>query len=330
MSLWTTCVLQAPSASTGPVVLQVQLRPSVASYLWQQFLCAGLTEENSAKLSSVWFAAAVKFVRAVRQQAGGPTNAQRIAGLLTVRATDVMFTVPTSPIYTDFQMPHVAPAVRPLLQLTQVLLSQGTSCKLDQEAPSENLQSDLCRQSKSRSPLQPCHLRQYAFQLEKQEHRIAVMQTAALICKLLSLLAAVKNQTSSSISAIRSLWEVLHATATLLLESRASSATSSICAFSRRIIGGRCLHSAWDKSEIRVSDVLVSSIMSELQGQLKQSAQRVKTCCILIESLLPIVVDNIWKFEHFPPEHIMAAANVSAGVRDSGQLPNLVCPEPMA
>ena len=181
-----------------------------------------------------------------------------------------------------------------------------------------------------RSPWQPYHLRQNAFQLERREHRIAVMQTAALICKLLSLLAVVKDQTSSSVSAIRTLWEVLQGTATFLLSSQArSAATAAMRGFSSIIVGNRCLPSAWNEPEISVSQVLVSLTMAEMRGQLKQSNQQVKTCCMVIESLLPVIVDDIEKIGHGWDSHSTVAIAVGGKVYSSGQLPTLVCPEPV-
>ncbi|KAL3148846.1 hypothetical protein ABBQ32_001722 [Trebouxia sp. C0010 RCD-2024] len=119
-------------------------------------------------------------------------------------------------------LPTALAPVRPLLQLTQVLLSQktydATHTKLTPSATASSTQTDSAQQDKS-CKADPAKT--------TTEDYIALLQTALLTLKLISLLSAVSPQTSSTTAASTVLWASLAGTATTIAEAQSAQGQMS-------------------------------------------------------------------------------------------------------
>lgn len=214
-----TGVLQVPGCSSGVIQLTAKIHPSVALYHWQLFHHASLC--NPYSLADLWQAATEQYVRAYRDQEQWLSLKHTAAVTATTR---MLLPLHCSPD-TDRAAPTLPTAlapVRPLLQLTQVLLSQktydATHTKLTPSATASSTQTDSAQQDKS-CKADPAKT--------TTEDYIALLQTALLTLKLISLLSAVSPQTSSTTAASTVLWASLAGTATTIAEAQSAQGQMS-------------------------------------------------------------------------------------------------------
>ena len=119
------CLLQFPGSSTGTVCPDAIFRPSAALHIWQAFHQANLSDADVTYLAGIWKGATGQFVKAYRRQEGQPSPGQIPAATQEAKPSVAMFDSKRLATMHATYLPTVQDAVRPLLQLTQVLLSQS-------------------------------------------------------------------------------------------------------------------------------------------------------------------------------------------------------------
>lgn len=262
--------MQVPGCSSGVIQLTAKIHPSVALYHWQLFHYASLC--NPFSLADLWQAATEQYVRAYRDQEPWLSFKHTAA----VTATTRMLLPLHCPPNTDRAAPTLPTAlapVRPLLQLTQVLLSHktydATHTRLTYSATASGSQTDSTLQDKS-CKADPANT--------TPEDYLALLQTALLTLKLISLLSAVSSESSSTAAASTVLWASLAGTATTIAEAQiAQGQMSRPCTPPR--------------PPEALSDTVVAVIkllMSELRrGLLKDGMSSNATmCCRILTALL--------------------------------------------
>ncbi len=147
--LQTVCLLQFPGSSTGTVCLEATLMSSAALHIWQAYHQANLSDGNVAYLAGIWEGATAQFVMACMRQARQPSPLQIVAAIQEAKPSDAMFDSSRLGTARAMYLPAVQDAVRPLLQLTQVLLSQSgfllsCDCPLRQLEYVQRLSSNNC------------------------------------------------------------------------------------------------------------------------------------------------------------------------------------------
>ena len=203
------CSLQFPGSSTGNLCLEATLRPSAALHVWQAYHHANLADASLENMADDWEGATAQFVMACRRQAGQPSLLQTAAAIQAANPLAAMFDRSRlSPTHASC-LSAVQDAVRPLLILTQVLLSQSGSFMLSCDCPQHQLELGHMISSTSSIAEAPKGKALLPDHLAHQERRIVLLQSSLLLLKLLSFLSAVEAKSASTDVAKEVLWQTL-------------------------------------------------------------------------------------------------------------------------
>ena len=273
-------LLQFPGSSTGILCLKATLTPSAALHIWQAYHQADLADASLENMADVWAGATSHFVMACRRQAGQPSLLQTASEIQAADPSVVMFDSSRLGTTHASCLPVVQDAVRPLLQLTQVLLCQGGSFMLSCDRSEHQLEHRnssihcilLAPRGKDLVPDHVAH----------QERRIMLL----LLFKLLSLLSAVEAKSASTDVAKKVLWQTL---ADLKVELHlyekpevdrtglhSGPASNPASAFSQH----------WSETERDVSVFLAPLLCTTLHQHILQPTMHADICCHLIQAVL--------------------------------------------
>ncbi|DBA88770.1 TPA: hypothetical protein ACH3X1_004187 [Trebouxia sp. C0004] len=270
-----------PGSSTGTVCLEATLRPSAALHIWQAYHQANLpdTIRHVAYLKLIWEGATGQFVMAYRRQAGQPSPLQTAAAIQAANPSLVMFDSSRVGSTRAMYLPAVQEAVRPLLQLTHVLLSQSgflLSCDCP-ERQLEFLQRLSSLNSINEAPEGTEPSSKHA---AHQECRIVLLQSMLLLLKLVTFMSAVEAKSSSADVAKEVLWQIL----AIKVERAGSELT---CPDPRPARNPASASSQpWIETESDVSVPLAELVCTTLRQHILQPTIHADICCRLIEVLL--------------------------------------------
>ncbi len=280
--LQTVCLLQFPGSSTGTVCLEATLRPSAALHIWQAYHQANLSGVNVAYLAAIWKGATGQFVMAYRRQAGQPSTLQTAAAVQAANPSVVMFDTSRLGTTHAAYLPAVQDAVRPLLQLTQVLLSQSGNL-LSYDCPERQLEflqrlssvNNIDTASKG-TELTHDHA-------AHQERRIVLLQSMLLLLKLVTFMSAVEAKSPSADVAKEVLWQILEKLDVELLVSEAQADRTGLHS-------GPASNLASSQHEMEterdVSVALAALLCTTLRQHILQPTIHADICCRLIQAVL--------------------------------------------
>ncbi|DBA88754.1 TPA: hypothetical protein ACH3X1_004172 [Trebouxia sp. C0004] len=275
-----------PSSSTGTVCLEATLRPSAALHIWQAYHQANLADASLANMADIWEGAAAQFVMACRRQAGQPSLLQAAAAIQAADPLAVMFDSNRLGATHEVYLPAVQDAVRPLLQLTQVLLSQSGSFMLSIDRSEHQLgfahrinSTNSADEAPKSNDIIPDHM-------AHQDHRIVLLQCSLLLLKLLSFLSAVEAKSTSTDVAKEVLWQTL---ANLEVELHSYEEAEADCS---GLHSGPAKNPAsassqhWSKTECDVSVPLAALLCTTMRQHILQPTVHADICCRLLQAVL--------------------------------------------
>jgi len=277
--LQLVCLLQFPGSSTGTVCLEATLRPSAALHIWQAYHQANLSDANVEYLAGIWEGATGQFVMAYRRQAGQPSPLQTAAAIQAANPSVVMFDSSRLGTTHAMYLPAVQDAVRPLLQLTQLLLSQSgflLSCDCPQRQL-EFLHRLSSHNSIDEAPKGTEPARDHA---AHQERRIVLLQSTLLLLKLVTFMSAVEAKSSSADIAKEVLWPIL----ANMVERGGSELTCPDPRPARNPASASSQH--WTETECDVSVPLAALLCTTLRQHILQPTIHADICCRLIQAVL--------------------------------------------
>ena len=277
--LQLVCLLQFPGSSTGTVCLEATLRPSAALYIWQAYHQANLSVTNAAYLACIWEDATGQLVEAYRRQAEQPSPLRIAAAIQEANPLLVMFDSSRLETTNAKSLPAVQDAIRPLLQLTQVLLSQSGSL-LSCDRPERALMLLHKHNSRDRLDKAPKDT-ELTFDLSAhQERRIVLLQSTLLLLKLVTFMSAVEAKSSSADVAKEVLWQVL----ANMVDMGGFEPTHPDFKPSRNPASASSQH--WPETERSVSVPLAALLCTTLRQQILQPTDQAGICCRLIAAVL--------------------------------------------
>ena len=253
--------------------------------------------------SAAWQAAVEQYVCAHKYHEQQLPPSQDIAA---VNSTTRMLLPLHCPSNSDRAAPILPTAlkpVKPMLQLTQILLSQVDSGATDtrnaSQAPSSS-EPDRTQQTKSCmvNPVSSCPADEFA-----------LLQTMLLVLKLISLVSAVTLVSESTSTAVMALWEVIVNTARTLREIQGTAHIGSIDAMRSE----RPSHSkAWSDTVVAVAKLM----MTELRQCLVKEgmSDQADICSVTLASLLDLPRTK---------RSYCCAVAVAAAIKDPGSFPSL-------
>ena len=254
------------------------MRPSAALYIWQAYHQANLSEANVAYLADIWEGATEQLVKACRRQ-GQPSPLQIAVAIQEAKPSVVMFDSRRLGTTHATYLPAVQDAVRPLLQLTQVLLSQSgclLSCNCPErqlEFPHEHGSVDSIDEAPKGTELTHNHA-------AHQERRIVLLQSTLLLLKLVTLVSAVEAKSSSADVAKEVLWDTL----ANMVERDGSELTCPDPGPARNPASASSQH--WAETERDVSVALAALLCTTLRHHILQPTIQAEICCRLIQAVL--------------------------------------------
>ena len=283
--LQLVCLLQFPGSSTGTVCLEATLRPSAALHIWQAYRQANLSDANVKYLAGIWEGATGQFVMAYRRQARQPSPLQTAAAIQAANPSVVMFDSSRLGTTHAVYLPAVQDAVRPLLQLTQVLLSQSgflLSCDCPQRQL-EFLHRLSSHNSIDEAPKGTEPARDHA---AHQERRIVLLQSTLLLLKLVTFMSAVEAKSSSTDVAEEVMWRILAALEVELYshEDAEADRTGLHSGPARHSTSASSQH--WTETECDVSVPLAALLCTTLRQHILQPTIHADICCRLIQAVL--------------------------------------------
>ncbi len=283
--LQMVCLLQFPGSSTGTVCLEATLRPSAALHIWQAYHQANLSGANVAYLAGIWEGATGQFVMAYRRQEGQPSPLQIAAAIQEAKPSVAMFDSRRLGTTHATYLPAVQDAVRPLLQLTQVLLSQSgflLSCDCP-ERQLEFLQRLSSNNSIDEAPKDRELTRNHA---AHHECRVVLLQSTLLLLKLVTFMSAVEAKSSSADVAKEVLWQILEKLEVELhsyVEAEADR-TGLHSGPARNPASASSQHEM--ETERDVSVPLAALLCTTLRQHILQPTIHADICCRLIQAVL--------------------------------------------
>ncbi len=285
VGLQMVCLLQFPGSSTGTVCLEATLRPSAALHIWQAYHQANLADASLENMADIWEGATAQFVMACRRQAGQPSLLQTAAAIQAANPLAVMFDSNRLGATHALYLPAVQDAVRPLLQLTQVLLSQS-GFLLSCDRPEHQLEFPHRISSKSSIDEAPKGKDLVPDHVAHQERRIVLLQCTLLLLKLVSFLSAVEAKSSSTDEAKKVMWRILAALEVELHSHEEAEADRT------GLHSGPARHSTsassqhWSETECDVSVPLAALLCTTLRQHILQPTIHADICCRLIQAVL--------------------------------------------
>ncbi len=278
--LQLVCLLQFPGSSTGTVCLDATLRPSAALHIWQAYYQANLSDANVKYLAGIWEGATGQFVMACRRQAGQPSPLQITAAIQEAKPSDAMFDSRRLGTTHAMYLPAVQDAVRPLLQLTQGLLSQS-GFLLSCDNPGRQVEFVQHKLSNLNSiDEDPKGTEPTCDYTAHQKRRIALLQSSLLVLKLVTLMSAVEARSSSADVAKVVLWDIL----ANMVEREGSELTCRVPMLARDLDSALSQH--WTETERDVSVALAALLCATLRKQILQPTFHADICCRLIAAVL--------------------------------------------
>ena len=279
--------LQVPGCSSGVISLDVKIFPSVALYHWQLFTYANLRSPSG--LAIVWQAATKQYVSAYRQQGNELSLWQDIPA---VKAQARMF----SHLHCSDSLPTTArlfsavmEPVRPMLQLTQVLLSQ-TTCDATHTLPSSQSSSALASATpiNSEKPQQTC---------SHPDDWVALLQVALLTLRLITLVSSISAESASATVALSVLLDSLVLTMSELRHRRLCISAMPAA-----------LNDSYSRRLMDASVALTKAVMLQLRQDLLKPGRRTRACCLLLSTMLT-KADALYCF----------SVQVAAAIKDPGE-----------
>ena len=273
------CLLQFPGSSTGTVCLEATLRPSAALHIWQAFHQANLSEANVVYLADIWEGATEQFVKTYWRQAGQLSPLQIAVALQEAKPSIVMFDSSCLGTTHATYLPAVQDAVRPSLQLTQVLLSQS-GCLLSCDCPERQLEFPHEHGSVESIDEAPKGTEPARDHAAHQERRMVLLQSTLLLLKLVTFMSAVEAKSSSADVAKEVLWDTL----ANMVERDGSELTCPDPMLARNPASASSQH--WTETERDVSVPLAALLCTTLRHHILQPTIHAEICCRLIEAVL--------------------------------------------
>lgn len=298
-------MLQVPGCSSGIIQLTARIQPSVALYHWQLFHYAKL--RSLCNYSAAWQAAIEQYVCAHKYHEQQLPPSHDIAA---VKATTRMLLPLHCPPNSDRAAPVLPTALRPvkpLLQLTQILLSQVNSGAADTQAASKTSSSsepDSTQQTKTyiRNPV-----------TSSPADELALLQTVLLVLKLISLASAVTVFSESISTAVMALWKILVNTTETLrdIQDKAGGVAQAGNKPMDEMRLERPSHlEAWADTVV----ALIKLLMTELRQCLVMEgmSDQADTCSVTLASLLDLLRMK---------QSYCCAVAVSTAIQDPGTSP---------
>ena len=286
ISINSTRGLQFPGGSTGIVCLEATLRPSAALHIWQAYHQANLADASPQNMAGIWESATAHFIMACRRQAGQPSVLQTAAAIQAADPLAAMFDSNRLGATHALYLPAVPDAVRPLLQLTQVLLSQSgssvSSCDLSEhqlESERRISSTDCTDEAPKGKDLVPDHV-------AHQERRIMLLQSSLLLLKLLSFLSAVEAKSANTDVAKEVLWQILENLEVELHSYEEAEADRTGLHFGPTRNPASASSQHWTETELDVSAALAALLCSTLRHHILQPTIHADVCCRLIQAVL--------------------------------------------
>ena len=294
-------VRQVPGSSTGVIHLVARIQPSVALYHWQLFHQASLG--TTYNVSAVWQAATEQYVEAHtyhEQQRPPPKD------IAAFSATTRMLLPLHCPPASDRAVPVLPTAlapVRPLFQLTQILLSQ-----VPPDTPHTRTASKAASSSEPDSP-QPTKSGVVNPVASGPANEVAMLQTLLLVLKLISLVSAVASPSVSATTAVVVLWKVLAKTLEKL-----TCIQCKPCWSEGSLDSLRSEHPSLSKGWLDSVVALTKMLMTQLRQCLVRDgmSEQAQLCCTTLASLL--------RFPRMKRSYSMAVA-MAAAIKDPGSFP---------
>ena len=274
------CLLQFPGSSTGTVCLEATLRPSAALHIWQAYHQANLSGANVEYLAATWKGVTGEFVMACKRQAGQPSTLQTAAAVQAANPSPAMFDTSRLGTTRATYLPAVQDAVRPLLQLTQVLLSQS-GFLLSCDYPEHHLEFLQRLSGDDRIDKAPKDTDLTSNHAAHQERRIVLLQSMLLLLKLVTFMSAVEAKSPSADVAKEVLWQSLEKLEVELLVSEAAADRSGPAS------NPASASSQYDmETEGDVSVALAALLCTTLRQHILQPTIHADICCRLIHVVL--------------------------------------------
>ena len=176
-------------------------------------------------------------------------------------------------------LPAVQDAVRPLLQLTQVLLSQS-GFLLSCDCPERQLEFLQRLSSNKRFDEAPDDTELTCDHAAHQQRRIVLLQSLLLLLKLVTFMSAVEAKSSSADVAKEVRWQIL----ANMGEEGGSQLTCSNLRLARNPVSASSQHEM--ETERDVSAALAALLCSTLRHHILQPTIHADICCRLIQAVL--------------------------------------------
>ncbi len=237
-------------------------------------------------MAGVWEGATAQFVMACRRQAGQPSLLQTAAAIQAADPLAAMFDRSRLSATHASCLSAVQDAVRPLLLLTQVLLSQSGSFMLPWDCPQHQLELEHMISSTSSIAEAPKGKGLIPDHMAHQERRVMLLQSSLLLVKLLSFLSAVEAKSASTDVAKEVLWQTL---ANLEVELHPFEEAEPDCSglHSRPTRNPASASSQHEmEMECNVSVALAALLCTTLRQHILQPTIHANICCRVILTVL--------------------------------------------
>ncbi len=219
---------------------------------------------------------------AYRRQAGQPL--QTSASVQAANPLLVMFDTRRLGTTHATYLPAVQDAVRPLLQLTQVLLSQS-SFLLSCEIPHLHLEFLQRLSSDYRIKEAPEDTELTSNHAAHQERRIVLLQSMLLLLKLVTFMSAVEAKSPSVDAAKEVLWQILEKLEVELLVSEAATDRTGLhLGPASNLASASSQHEM--ETECDVSVAVAALLCTSLRQHMLQPTIHADICCRLIQAVL--------------------------------------------
>ena len=236
-------------------------------------------------MADIWESATAQFIMAWTQ-AGQPSLLQTAAAIQAADPLAAMFDSNRLGATHALYLPAVPDAVRPLLQLTQVLLSHSGSLMLPYDDSGHQVKhvhsissTNCIHEASEGKGIILDHV-------AHQDRRNMLLQSSLLLLKLLSFLSAVEAKSASTDVAKKLLWQVLGNLEVKLhsYEEAEADCTDLHSGPSRNPASASSQHRS--ETECSVSVPLAALLCTTLRQHILQPTDHAVICCRLIQAVL--------------------------------------------
>ena len=295
-------VLQVPGCSSGIIQLTARIQPSVALYHWQLFHYASL--HNTCHYSAAWQVAIEQYVCAHKFHEQQLPPSQDIAAVKATTRMLLPLHCPPASNRAAPVLPTELKPVKPLLQLTQILLSQVDSDAADTPTASKTPSSS---EPDSQQQIKSCTMNPVTSQPADE---LALLQTLLLVLKLISLVSAVTSVSASTSTAVVALWEIIVHTVGTLRNIQGCKATQ----MGTSIDLLRAEHPSHSKAWSDTVVALTKLLMTELRHCLAKDgmSSQADICSVTLELMLDLPLMK---------RSYCCAVAVASAIKDPGSFP---------